>query len=162
MESSAEHCARRLLETTPLVMQFIHCNLRVRRVGGLSLVQFRALGFLARARCASLSAVAEHLGLSLPALSRLIDGLVRKKLVKRQTGLTDRRQVALTLTARGRMQLEAGRAEVRRLLAAKLAVLTADERAALERALESLRRVFEPCRGVLQAKRKALQGRREG
>jgi hypothetical protein len=50
MTPTPEQCAREVLETVPIVMWFIHCRIRQRRTGGLSLAQFRALAFLDRAR----------------------------------------------------------------------------------------------------------------
>ncbi len=144
MAPSVEQCAWDVLETVPVAMRYIHCYARVRRLGGLSLVQLRALGFLSRARKASLSAVAEYLGLSLPALSRLIDGLVKKQLVERRIGSTDRRQVALTPTARGLRRLEAARAQMHQHLTAALRTLSPGERTALEEGLQVLHRVFQP------------------
>ena len=84
MSRSPRPCAREILETVPLVMRFIRGQVRRRRTAGLSLPQFRTLIFLSRAQNSSLSAVAGHLGLSLPAMSRLINGLVNGRLVGRQ------------------------------------------------------------------------------
>ena len=78
MDRAVESCAREVLDTVPLVMRFIRDQVRRRRTAGLSLPQFRTLIFLNRIKNSSLSAVAEHLGLSLPAMSRLINGLVAR------------------------------------------------------------------------------------
>ena len=143
MGSASQPCAREILETVPLVMRFIRDQVRRRRTAGLSLPQFRTLIFLRRVEDASLSAVAGHLGLSLPAMSRLINGLVAARLVARQIVLTNRRQIALTLTARGRTTLEKARAEIRRQLAGPLKELSAAEQKAVQHAMELLRRTFE-------------------
>lgn len=143
MRPTPEQCARQVLETVPVVMRFIHSHIRRRRMGGLSLAQFRALAFLDRFKDPSLSAVAGHLGLSLPAMSRLMDSLVEQGLVQRRTGASDRRQVALAPTAGGLRLLETARAEIRRQLAATLEKLSAGERAALRDALRGLHRVFD-------------------
>jgi DNA-binding MarR family transcriptional regulator len=143
MDDLARQCARDILDTVPLVMRFIRDQVRLRRTTGLSLPQFRTLIFLSRIKNSSLSAVAEHLGLSLPAMSRLINGLVGHKLVKRRTVSTNRRQIALTLTARGRATLEVVRSEIRLQLADSLKSLPAAEQRTVQHAMRVLHRVFD-------------------
>ena len=142
MDSPARQCAREILETVPLVMRFMRDQVRLRRTAGLSLPQFRALLFLSRAKNSSLSAVAGHLGLSLPAMSRLINGLVDDRLVERQLVSTNRRQIALTLTARGQATLEKGRYVIRLHLADSLKNLPATEQKTVQRAMRVLHKVF--------------------
>jgi DNA-binding MarR family transcriptional regulator len=131
-----------VLETVPRVMHFVRSEMRSQRAESLSVPQFRALGFLARRGGASLSDLAEHLGLALPAASRLIDGLVTRGLVIRAPSTADRRRVTLTLSACGESMLDAARAHTVEHIAAKLATLPAAERAALGESLEALRRLF--------------------
>ena len=143
MDDLARQCARDILDTVPPVMRFIRDQVRLRRTAGLSLPQFRTLIFLSRIKNPSLSAVAEHLGLSLPAMSRLINGLVAHKLVERQTVSTNRRQIALTLTARGRATLEVVRNEIRLQLADSLKGLPAAEQRTVQQAMRVLYKIFE-------------------
>jgi DNA-binding MarR family transcriptional regulator len=142
MGSASRQCAREILETVPLVMRFIRDRVRQRRTVGLSLPQFRTLIFLSRAKNSSLSAVAEHMGLSLPAMSRLVNGLVDDRLVERQLVSTNRRQIALTLTAQGQATLEKVRSEIRRQLAGTLKTLPASEQKTVQRAMRMLHQVF--------------------
>lgn len=144
MDNPARQCAREILDTVPLVMRFIRDQVRQRRTAGLSLPQFRTLIFLNRVRNSSLSAVAEHLGLSLPAMSRLINGLVNDRLVERQMVATNRRRIALTLTAQGRVTLEKVRDEIRLRLADSLKNLPATEQKAVQRAMQVLHKTFDP------------------
>jgi DNA-binding MarR family transcriptional regulator len=143
MNRPAQSCAREILETVPLVMRCIRSQVRQRRTAGLSLPQFRTLIFINRTQNSSLSAVAGHLGLSLPAMSRLINGLVNDRLVDRQLVSTNRRQIALTLTARGRATVEKVRNEIRLRLADSLKEIPAAEQKIVQRAMQVLRRVFE-------------------
>lgn len=143
MDNPARQCAREILDTVPLVMRFIRDQVRYRRTAGLSLPQFRTLIFLRRVRNSSLSAVACHLGLSLPAMSRLINGLVDDRLVERQTVSTNRRQIALTITARGRVTLEKARGEIRLRLAGSLKNLPLAEQKVVQRAMRVLHRAFD-------------------
>jgi DNA-binding MarR family transcriptional regulator len=137
-----KQCAREILETVPAVMRFIRDQVRRRRATALSLPQFRTLAFLSRVKNSSLSATAEHLGLSLPAMSRLINGLVNHRLVERQTVSTNRRQIALTLTGRGRETLEKVRSEIRLSLANAVKNLPIAEQESVQRAMQILNRVF--------------------
>jgi DNA-binding MarR family transcriptional regulator len=69
----------------------------------VSITQVKALRALAEAdEPMSLGAVSETLGLSLPAISRTVDGLVRRGLVKREEDARDRRSKLVTVTGRGR------------------------------------------------------------
>jgi DNA-binding MarR family transcriptional regulator len=144
MKHAVESCAREVLEAVPVVMRFIRDQVRQRRAAGLSLPQFRTLIFLDRIQDSSLSAVAGHLGLSLPAMSRLVNGLVACGLVRRQTVSTNRRQIALTLTARGQAALEKARGEIRRQLAGALRALSVSEQKTIQRAMRTLHSIFGP------------------
>jgi len=156
MSRAVETCARELLETVPVVMRFIRNQVRRRRAAGLSLPQFRTLIFLNRTRDSSLSAVAGHLGLSLPAMSRLINGLVTGGLVKRQNVSTNRRQIALTLTVRGRVKLKKVRKEIRFRLAEVLKTIPAAEQRAIQRAMRALLRFFD-CRAAAEAQSRGVK-----
>ncbi len=150
-------CAREVLETVPLVMRFIRDQVRRDRTTALSLPQFRTLAFLSGVSQASLSEGAEHLGLSLPAMSRLVNALVAERFVGRRIVATNRRQIALTLTARGRAILEQARGEVRKELAAALEHLPAGEQKAVLVAMQVLHRIFDfqPAPGTPRLRRAA-------
>ena len=97
---SGDECARHVLDVTPPTIRAIRQLMRSHRLRGLSVPQFRAMARLSWLPKASLSNVAEHVGCSLPAASRMIDVLVAQKLVVRHQCSNDRRQVSLGLTAR--------------------------------------------------------------
>ena len=141
---SAEECAAEILETVPAVMRFIRARMRRHRGPELSVPHFRTLLFLSRKGGASLSALAEFLGLSLPATSRLVEGLVRKNFVVRRIPPGNRRLVALALSAGGRRTVGAARQATESRLAEMVAPLPAGERAAIGRALRTLREKLQP------------------
>jgi DNA-binding MarR family transcriptional regulator len=73
----------------------------------VSITQVKALRALAEADGPmSLGAVSETLGLSLPAISRSMDALVRRGFVKREEDPRDRRSKLITVTGRGRSTYE--------------------------------------------------------
>jgi DNA-binding MarR family transcriptional regulator len=70
----------------------------------LTTPQLAALEFVFEGR--TISAVASYLGLSRPATSQMLDKLVRRGLVRRSEGATDRREKAVVLSAKGRALLK--------------------------------------------------------
>jgi DNA-binding MarR family transcriptional regulator len=142
--TSPKMCAGEILETVPLIMQFIRVEMRRSRGPGVSVPQFRVLTYLNRTDGASLSAVADRVGLSLPAMSRLIDGLVARDLVRREESSADRRRVTLRLTDLGRELVRTARAGAQARLAEALAALSPAQRAEVAQAMQRLRPVFLP------------------
>jgi len=140
---SAEDCAAEILEAVPAVMRFIRAQMRHYRGCDLSVPQFRTLVFLSRSPGVSLSALAEFLGLSLPTTSRLVQGLVTKHFVGRRIPLGNRRQVALSISARGQRTIYAARQATERQLAEVVALLPNAKRMAIQRALRTLREGFQ-------------------
>jgi len=71
----------------------------------LGFTQLAALYVLADGRTTTVADLAEAIGRSPSATSRLIDGLVRRRLVERRPDTEDRRQRTLWLTQRGKALL---------------------------------------------------------
>jgi DNA-binding MarR family transcriptional regulator len=142
MPASPNDCAHEVLDVVPLVMRTIRAEIRRNRRIDLSLPQFRTLIFLNRSPGVQLSNLAEHLGLTPPSTSKLIDGLVAKQLVERQPSLTDRRRVTLSLTAAGKILLDAAYQETQAHFTDLFAVLSDRDRSNIFEAMQVLRRVF--------------------
>lgn len=142
MPVSSTETARQVLEVVPAVMRTVRTQMRESSAPNLSVPQFRALGFIDRNRGASLSEVAEHIGLTLPSMSKLIDGLVERKVVIRQSHADDRRRITLALTARGCALLQSARESTQASLAERMSTLTAAERATVVRAMQILQPLF--------------------
>lgn len=80
----------------------------------LGFTQLAALYVLAEGRTTTVSDLADAIGRSPSATSRLVDGLVRRRLVERRPEVEDRRQRTIWLTPRGRAMLrvvDRGRAQ---------------------------------------------------
>lgn len=73
----------------------------------LGFTQLAALYVLADAGTTTISDLADVLGRSPSATSRLVDGLARRRLVERRSETDDRRQRSLVLTPRGQALLRA-------------------------------------------------------
>lgn len=142
MDVSAEQTSHRLLEVVPLVMRAIRAEMRSHRTPDLSVAQFRTLGFVDRNPGVSLSDVAEHMGLALPSISKLVDGLTNRGLASRRESREDRRRRELRLTRAGSGLLAAARSAAQKQLAQRLAGLSAGERAVVAQAMALLRDAF--------------------
>src|SRR5262245_44064324 len=132
------------MEVVPLVMRVLRSEIRSHREPDLSVPQFRTLAFLDHNAGASLSEVAEHVGLTLPSMSKLIDGLVSRQLVTREISLKDRRCVTLNLTPAGQATLKSAREATQLYLSELLIELPETERTTIIQAMQILRPIFTP------------------
>lgn len=103
---SPNRCAEEMLETIPAVMRFLRARVKDQAGNSASLPQIRVLGFLSLHPAASLSKVADHLGVSNATASSLVDRLVQKGLVERREHAAERRFVELKLTSEGNQQFK--------------------------------------------------------
>jgi DNA-binding MarR family transcriptional regulator len=132
------------MDLVPQMMNRIRKEMRGHRLTGLSVPQFRTLVYLYRNRNASLSDVADHVGLQLPTMSKTVDALVTRKLIVRRVSPEDRRHIRLRLSARGLAELRKTRQSTEKRLAEALAVLTPSQQALIMEALQTLLPVFAP------------------
>jgi DNA-binding MarR family transcriptional regulator len=100
----------------------------------LTLPQFRVLVLLAQHGASYAGVLAEALGVHPSSVTRLVDRLEGKGLVTRQVNRSDRREIAIELTAAGRAVVDHATADRRSALGAVLRRLTPAERAELVRA----------------------------
>jgi DNA-binding MarR family transcriptional regulator len=137
-----ELCATTLLEVVPLVMRNIRKEMRKNRGSDLSVPQFRSLAYISQNEGASLSDVADHIGLSLPSASKLVDGLVNRKLILRKPSEDDRRRIMLSLTQDGRSTLQVAVHATETYLAHVLSALSENDCGAVLGAMQILRPLF--------------------
>jgi DNA-binding MarR family transcriptional regulator len=133
-----DECARVVLDVVPQVMQHIRTEMRSQRGPELSVLQLRALAFLRNHPGSPLSALAEHVGLTLPSMSSQVSGLVARQLIDRSTSTEDRRYITLTLTAEGVARLDSTRARAQAHLAETLGRLSKTECASIVSAMRLL------------------------
>ncbi len=142
-KGSREACARQILDVVPRAMRLLRREMRKEAGQGLSVPQLRVLAFLSGSPGASLSAVSDFAGVADATASAMVDRLVRRELVTRETDPEERRRVCLGLTAEGAALLGRARARARTRVAQNLAVLSGSELASLGDGLNLLRRVLE-------------------
>ena len=139
-----DDCARVVLDGVPAIFAFIRITACRQRAKGLSIQQFRALAVLHRWPGHSLSMLADYLGVSVPTVSRLIDSLVKKKMVNREIPAGDRRVVHLTSTAAGAKLYQQVVDWTRAELAERLKHLSRQKRQRIILAIKDLQEIFEP------------------
>jgi MarR family transcriptional regulator for hemolysin len=142
-------CAHDLMDTAPKIVQAIRVEMRRGRGSDLSIAQFRTLGFIQRNPDSSLSDLADHMGLTLPSVSKLVDGLVKQKLITREESVADRRRLTLVLTQNGESIVNSARVNAQANLARILSGLTTDELTTIHQAMKLLYPLFVP-QGRLQ------------
>jgi DNA-binding MarR family transcriptional regulator len=142
MASSIDDCAREVLEVVPVVMHAIRSELRKYGARELSVPQFRTLNFLSRHKGASLSEVADYIGLTLPSMSTLVDGLVIRNFAVRRTHPDDRRRMTLELTNRGQTTLRSARDATQDHLTELLESLSREDQNTVFESMRILRSIF--------------------
>ncbi|MCG6134222.1 MAG: MarR family transcriptional regulator [Nostoc sp. LLA-1] len=141
--ATSEECAAKVMETVPLVMRFIRSDMRVHSAASLSIPQLRSLAFLNRNPGASLSDLAEHLGVTCATASATTERLVQRNLVQRIDDPQERRRVLLSLTEEGKHHLKQSQDQTRVHIAELLDNLTPEQISHIEEGLGLLKNVFE-------------------
>jgi DNA-binding MarR family transcriptional regulator len=113
--------------------------------------QFRVLAYLHQTPGASLSEVANHLGVTRATASAMTDRLVQRHFVSRIEHPNTRRQVMLTLTESGSVYLKEIRLVTQGKIATLLDPLTEEQLRDVSTGLTTLEKVFKavtpPARG---------------
>ncbi len=123
-KTTAEDCATEVIEAIPVVMQFIRAEMRRQGAQVLSVPQFRALRFFSQYSGASLSELAEHLGVTRATASAIVERLVRRALVNRSEHPQERRRNWHTLTPEGAQLLQDARRAARQSMVVALGELS--------------------------------------
>ena len=110
---------------------------------GLSDTQLAALASLERHSAMTPGELADHEKVQPPSMTRVIAALEELGLVMRAPHATDRRQVVLTVTDRGREVVQQSRRLREEWLAKRLRELTPQERAALRAAAPILEKLSQ-------------------
>ena len=117
-------------------------QLRVIEDSGLSMTQCKSLlelGGLGReAEAWQVGDLAEHFGVSVPSMSRAVDGLVKKRLASRVEDREDRRVRRVAITARGKKLVDTLVVVRQAGMETFAASLTAAQRRKLDAAIDAL------------------------
>ena len=144
------------MDNIPLLMRLLRTKFREKRIGDLSMAQFRTLGFVESNQGASLSEAAGHIGVSLPSMSKLVDTLVTRDLLTREVHGKDRRRICLVLTGEGKRELDEAYRHTQSFFAEKFSELTDDERDQIAGAIDIMKDLFtlNPKISLLEVSRK--------
>jgi DNA-binding MarR family transcriptional regulator len=133
----ADRCAAILLDTMPRVLKAVRVGL-ADPACALTVPQYRALLFVHEHQGASLSQLAEFMGLTLPSASKLVDHLVDRAIFLREPSPDDRRKMNLRISRTGDALFKSAQGRVRRHLAGMLVKAKPDALHGLSRALNLL------------------------
>jgi len=133
--------SKALLDLIPRIMRSIRVSMREFTGPQLTVPQFRALAYVALAPCSN-KQLADWQGVSLPAMSRMVECLVKRKLLVRTVDRNDRRQVQLQLSKKGRDQFERLRHALQLELSARITTLDEQKKRTLADGLTVLGGLF--------------------
>jgi DNA-binding MarR family transcriptional regulator len=137
MHPSTHHLARTLIHVIPKSMWLIRYGMRDAARDEFSVPQFRVLAQLFGGPRTN-SDLALQIGISVPAMSRLVDGLVKAGWVTRVQNVKDRRQSNLKMTAAGNKRYLALQEQALASFELKLSHLNEEQQRALAQGLSIL------------------------
>lgn len=130
-----------LLDVIPQIMRTIRGAMRDFKESDVTVPQFRALGFVSLQSCTN-KQLAEWQGVSLPAMSRMVDYLVKRRLLVRTADKSDRRRVQLQLSKKGKTEFERLLKALEVTLAERITVLDGSKKTTLAAGLAVLKGLF--------------------
>jgi DNA-binding MarR family transcriptional regulator len=139
--------ASHLLDTIPSIMREWRRELHEGLPAGLSINQFRVLFFVSQGQ-EQAQYLARHLGVTPAAMSKMIEALVQKKLLRREPFAHDRRQIQLQLTASGKKMVHSVRGQVELRMQRFLDELPVSQQDQVQRALLLLQKAFASKEGI--------------
>lgn len=140
--AEAQRASEQILLALPLLMRFLRAQMRSRRGSELSIPQFRALIFVAHFPGSGISALANHLGSSTPAASRLVKSLVQRRMLVCRRRRDDLRSATLRLTPRGAACFRVAYRGAREALAGRIDRLSPAALAGISTAMGQLRELL--------------------
>jgi DNA-binding MarR family transcriptional regulator len=134
---SRRSLGKQILKSIPSVMRVIRREMMPIAAGQLSIPQFRILAHLSHGE-ETVSSLAQLQGVSLPAISKMLDGLVAKKMVRKKACANDRRSQWAELLPKGRKIFDRMQEQVAIKLNEQLATLSSSDTKVIEEALQIL------------------------
>lgn len=141
LPDSTSDLSRVFVEVLPRAMWSIRSAVRQSAGENFTMPQFRVLTQLLK-RCSTNGELAELMGVSVPAMSRMVDGLVEMGFVVRVPQDHDRRQIKLELNAEGRRKFRRVQKHIHSVFMDRFGALSPDRRMALEGGLKVFEELF--------------------
>ena len=140
--NSPQQTAVLVIDYIPQLMRLLRTKFREKRTDSLSMVQFRTLAFVEANQGASLSDASTAIGLSLPSMSKLVDALVNQGYLQRDMHGEDRRRIRLSLTGKGKSELDESYRHTQSYFENKFAEITEDERKQIAESMNLMNKLF--------------------
>lgn len=121
-----ENLAKKMFDVIPPLMNLMRTEIRACAKPTLSVPQFRVLANVNRG-LNNVADIATHHGVSQPSMTKLVNNLVGRNLLRRETEPSDRRVINLYLTSEGRKLFIQIKKKTFRNLSKKIAHLGDDE-----------------------------------
>lgn len=137
-----ERCAEAIIETVPLVMHALRLELSRFGTDVATIPQVRMMALIEREPHLPLNRVAEVLSITQASASTMVERLVQRGLVHRETDERERRRIRLTLTVEGKAELRRRRRVAAKLMRDYVAALDEAKLEALTESLKALRELF--------------------
>lgn len=109
------------------VMDAIRGDVQAKLPESCSFMHIKALDFIAKSKAPSMSDIAEHLKITSPGATMVVDKLVENHELDRRADALDRRVVRLEMTRKGKVSLEAGMKAINKSLGSRLDSLNKQE-----------------------------------
>ncbi|MDB5037545.1 MAG: MarR family protein [Bacteriovoracaceae bacterium] len=138
--------AKRLLEVIPPIVQKIRSEARLAVKGKITLPQFRILSNISQG-IKTVGGIAEVHGVAQPTMSKMVDGLVKRGMIKRIADKDDRRQINLALSKKGADLYRQSLKSIQLQLSKALSELNLTERNSLAKTLDQLSLILPRKRG---------------
>jgi Beta-glucosidase-related glycosidases len=133
-----------LIQASWRVMRVVRAAVESAQATDLTMTQLQTLGFLFASPGASLSEVADHLGLQMPTTSKVVESLVQQGCVARKSVPGNRRKLSLHITAAGRKVMGSAARPGMTRIAELLGQLNDRELGIVRRAMTILQPVVQP------------------
>ncbi|MFZ3231484.1 MAG: MarR family transcriptional regulator [Pseudobdellovibrio sp.] len=129
--------AMHFIRIAPSMIRAVKAEIQIAADGQITHPQYRILASIDRGNF-TVSQIAIDHGVSQPAMSKMVDLLVKKGLIKRSYVSKDRRQIDLKLSAKGLVLFKELKNKAAKNLAKKIKVISKKEQNSLNKSLDQL------------------------
>ena len=132
-----------LSSTFNSILRIEERSLNNRLTEGLSIAELHTICAVGLHEANPMKVIANRLGITLATLTVMINKLEKRSYVKRERSETDRRQVLVALTAKGRKAMRAHDAFHKKMVESALAELTPEEEGVFVKAVGKIKAFFD-------------------
>lgn len=134
--------SKTLLDVIPPLIRLIRAEIKVAAAESITFPKYRVLANIKRG-LATVSEIAEHQGVSQPAMTKMVNALVKDELVQRKKSTKDARQTILSLTTKGSQLHQSVRSGAQKRLTKRFGGMNAKDKTNLLNALLKTKEFIE-------------------